>query len=122
MIPDYGDIEFKDHDRHRDSDGVEYLLEIIHKNTPTGIFLILKAVRGNGVNGRVYVKIKDIMIDVDPTGFKIHVDGNLKEAKRWICDNFDRVLNLCEDIIDMVANDVMDARGKIAEVRRMREE
>ena len=122
MIPDYGDIEFKDHDQHRDSDGVEYLLEVIFKDNPTGIFLILKAIRGNGVTGNVCVKIEDVMIDVDPVGFKIQVDGNLKEAKRWICDNFDRVLDVCEGAIDMVATDVMNAREKIALVRRMKEE
>lgn len=117
----YGDMTFLEHDRHRDFDGVEYLLEIIYSNVPTGIFLILKSIRGDGTDGTMCIKVSDLMIDIDPTGLKLRMGGSIRGAKEWVYENFDNILGVCEDAIESIRNDIDDAGTRIAEIKGLRD-
>lgn len=117
----YGDIVFLEHDRHRDSDGVEYLLEIIYGDVPTGIFLVLKSIRGDGTDGTICIKVDDLMIDIDPTRLKIRANGSIRDAKRWVYENFDNILGVCEDAIEFVGNDIDKVGIRITKIKELRD-
>lgn len=118
----YKDMTFLEHDRHRDLDGVEYLLEIIYSDISTGIFLILKSIRGDGIDGTVCIRIGDLMIDIDPTRIKIKTDGSIRIAKRWVYENFDSILGVCEDAVEFIRDEINGAETRISEIRELRDE
>ena len=117
----YGDMTFLEHDRHRDIDGVEYLLEIVYGDIPTGIFLIIKSIRGNGIDGTICIRVGDLMIDIDPTRIKIEIDGSIRSAKRWVYENFDNILGVCEDTIEFIRDEIDGAGTRIKEIQGLRD-
>lgn len=115
----YGDIVFLEHDRHRDFDGVEYLLEIIYGDISTGIFLVIKSIRGEGIDGTICIKVNDLMIDIDPNRLKLKMDGSIRNAKRWVYENFDNILEVCEDAVESIRNDIDEAGVRIMEIKEL---
>lgn len=117
----YKDMIFLEHDRHRDLDGVEYLLEIVYGGISTGIFLILNSIRGDGIDGTICIKINDLMVDIDPTRLKIDVKGSIRDAKVWVYENFDNILEGCEDAIERIGKDIDEVGIRITEIKRLRD-
>ena len=117
----YGDMTFLEHDRHRDFDGVEYLIEIIYGDIPTGIFLIIKSIRGDGIDGMICIKVSDLMIDIDPGRLNLNIDGSIRDAKRWVYENFDNILEVCEDAVEFVGNDIDEVGIRITKIKGLRD-
>ncbi len=117
----YGDMTFLERDRRRDFDGVEYLIEIIYGGVSAGIFLVIKSIRGDGTDGTICINVGDLMMDIDPTRLKLRMGGSIRDAKRWVYENFDNILGVCEDAIESIRNDIDEAGTHIAEIKGLRD-
>ena len=117
----YGDMTFLEHDRRRDSDGVEYLIEIIYGGISTGIFLVIKSIRGDGIDGTICIKVSDLMIDIDPSRLNLNIDGSIRDGKQWVYENFDNILDVCEDAIGFVGNDIDEVGIRITKIKELRD-
>lgn len=117
----YGDMTFLERDRSRDFDGVEYLIEIIYGGISTGIFLVIKSIRGDGIDGTICINVGDLMMDIDPTRLKLRMGESIRDAKLWVYENFDNILGVCEDGIESIRNDIDEAGTHIAEIKGLRD-
>ena len=117
----YGDMTFLERDRRRDFDGVEYLIEIIYGGISTGIFLVIKSIRGDGIDGTICINVGDLMMDIDPTRLKLRMGESIRDAKLWVYENFDNILGVCEDAIESIRNDIDEAGTHIAEIEGLRD-
>jgi len=117
----HGDMTFLERDKRRDFDGVEYLFEIIYGGISTGIFLVIKSIRGDGIDGTICINVGDLMMDIDPTRLKFKMGGSIREAKLWVYENFDNILGVCEDAIESIRNDIDEAGTHIAEIKGLRD-
>jgi hypothetical protein len=100
---------------------VEYLIEIIYGGISTGIFLVIKSIRGGGIDGTICIKVSDLMIDIDPTRLKLRMGGSIRDAKWWVYENFDNILGVCEDAIESIRNDIDEAGIHIADAKGLRD-
>lgn len=117
----YGDMTFLERDRRRDFDGVEYLIEIIYGGISAGIFLVIKSIRGDGTDGTICINVGDLMMDIDPTRLKFRMGGSIRDAKRWVYENFDNILGVCEDAIESIRNDIDEAGTHITDIKGLRD-
>lgn len=117
----YGDMTFLERDRRRDFDGVEYLFEIIYGGISTGIFLVIKSIRGDGIDGTICINVGDLMMDIDPTRLKLRMGESIRDAKLWVYENIDNILGVCEDAMESIRNDIDEAGTHIAEIKGLRD-
>lgn len=117
----YGDMTFLERDRSRDFDGVEYLIEIIYGGISRGIFLVIKSIRGDGIDGTICINVGDLMMDIDPTRLKLRMGESIRDAKLWVYENFDNILGVCEDAIESIRNDIDEAGMHIADAKGLRD-
>lgn len=117
----YGDMTFLERDRRRDFDGVEYLFEIIYGGVSAGIFLVIKSIRGDGIDGTICINVGDLMMDIDPTRLKLRMGESIRDAKSWVYENFNNILGVCEDAIESIRNDIDEAGTHITDIKGLRD-
>lgn len=117
----HGDMTFLERDKRRDFDGVEYLIEIIYGGVSAGIFLVIKSIRGDGIDGTICINAGDLMMDIDPIRLKFKMGGSIRDAKLWVYENFDNILGVCEDAMESIRNDIDEAGTHIAEIKGLRD-
>ena len=113
---DPNDVTFKLIDVEGD---ITKRVELLYKGNETGMIVEIKNFNGYRVEAYLWLRMKDMVIDVQPHMIYFKEGGNTKRLEDYIRKEFRSIVAACEDAVDMLRADIETSDCRFEKINKL---